>query len=285
MKTKPIAVPEQIPIIEPTTITTPGSYIVSQDFAARPEEDCIAITIATDNVTLDFAGHWIVGTVVVTANGTGNLVIRGGTIAGCELPGTRTNESGPGPKTEGCLRMDGQLGEVRLEGMTVTGCGYFGVSLHALKVTVADCQVGSYDDAIVAVGYIDGHFLANQIYVDDFHGFDLSGSHGEILGNTVQARWRSAQFAGTSNLIRNNVFSGPADDDGITLNTDDSEFSHNVVVSGGNSGIAIHGDRNVITSNTISGAYCGIWFFVPVGGNQYSGNRFDECGEDICGVP
>src|ERR1700747_91360 len=79
------------PISGPITITAPGYYRLTKNIVSSATTGNI-ITIQQHNVTIDFNSFFIIGpnnkanTVVgVSANGFGNITIKNGTIAFCQI--------------------------------------------------------------------------------------------------------------------------------------------------------------------------------------------------------
>jgi hypothetical protein len=69
----------------PLEINTPGRYCVTQDL--KMASAGIAITVTTDQVTIDFSGHRLVGAgsgVGISAYEKSNVTIRNGTVQGFE---------------------------------------------------------------------------------------------------------------------------------------------------------------------------------------------------------
>ena len=120
----------------PITIAAPGRYCLASDVATSTLTGA-AITIATDDVILDLAGHTLAGTAGtgteafgIYANGQKNIDIRRGTVAGF-LAGIDIAQAPPYTTPQGIV----------VSGIAATGNSYAGIWAEGLGNTIADNKV------------------------------------------------------------------------------------------------------------------------------------------------
>jgi len=134
----------------PVTISVPGSYYLTTNLTVSGGD---AITIATNGVTLDLNGFTIAstanpasGTAVLINSGLRNITILNGNIQG----GVTNNGSGifSGPGFSSGIYYFGEPRNVRVSGVSVSGCQYDGIYVGSgASTTVENCEVrtvGSY---------------------------------------------------------------------------------------------------------------------------------------------
>lgn len=134
----------------PFVISTSGSYYLTTNLAVSSGN---AITIAANNVTLDLNGFTLsstepspTGTGIQLGTGTGvaNIAIRNGVIAGgVSEAGGVYGGSGFG---YGISYSGGAADNVRVTGVSVSGCLYGGINLELNGTVVNSCTVNTVGD-------------------------------------------------------------------------------------------------------------------------------------------
>ncbi len=125
----------------PYTISSPGVYILTQDFLDLNLASGSAIEITSSDVVLDLNGHTIsnttagAGTIAdgVLATDQSNVTVRNGTIQGfmTGVALTASDLTNPGTTSYGHA----------VEKLNVNGCTYEGISVAGANSTVRSCQV------------------------------------------------------------------------------------------------------------------------------------------------
>ncbi len=282
------------PISGPTTITSPGHYIVTRDFSYPSGA---GVLIRADNVTLDLNGRTITGpacsgggeaaVLIDTFQATHGIVIRNGRLmSGCY----------------GITAFSDNRVSVRIERVEVGGSGLEGISIKALDfVEVLNCHVhdvaGLY--GIVLIGRT-GRVSDNRVEHIGSTGIFLSGlGAGQVRRNVVTDYGSAgAGLAGIyligsgGNLVEDNTVTalpGGTDDDGIRVQfPSHNNLIRNNVVKGCRYGILINAngnriERNVVSNNTLHGIQVGLGamgFLNHIEENQTQGNT----GAASCGI-
>ncbi len=282
-----LGVEGRIPVFGPTTISEPGSYILTQDFS---ETSGNSITIAASDVTLDLNGHTITHSGsspsdvnVFLSTGSTRLSIRNGRLLG----GRHGILTEPGTSEV----------EITIEGIEVANASGIGILIHGARLIEIDSSIvrnnvggitvyplqaspatGRIVDSVVdsSSSGIDMRYCRqveirhNSITSRYDIGLRLSECPGSLIeGNRI---WASAGGAGNfgmavsgvSTLIKGNTVR--AFSYGIQSATDDNRIVGNQIQSL-LQGINVVGQRNLIEDNHVTGGQCGI-YFSPNGGNN-----------------
>jgi len=181
----------------PFTITNPGSYYLTTNLTVNTGN---AITISTNNVTLDLSGFTISSTAPVNGSSIGialsgglrNIAISGGFIESGVTNDGLGNFSGPG-FANGIYYSGNPPSNVRVSGVSVVGCKTRGIFLNTGNATIAEsCTVrtvggnGIYASIIRGCSALDCSAAAiNGDQVSDSRGECVSGGSG-VSGLTVQ---------------------------------------------------------------------------------------------------
>lgn len=180
----------------PYTINTPGSYYVTTNLLVAVND---GIVITANNVTLDLNGFTISsiqnstthGKAIALGSGSGpvsNITIRNGFITGdVTNNGATFGGSGFG---YGIFQFGGQPpSNVRVSGVTVSGCLYVGIHLGGSNTVVESCCVNTAGSYGIYAQSISGSTAVNcgsyGIYATD-RANDCSGA-GIINGSGVFA--------------------------------------------------------------------------------------------------
>jgi hypothetical protein len=222
-----------LPISGPTTITTSGYYRLTHNIVSSATSGNI-ITIQAHNVTIDFNTFFIVGpknpanTVIgISANEFGNLTIKNGTIAFCQIgiqlsgnnnPATTHNinqvienmrisncysfgvyfsDSSPGSVVSNCLFS--QIGG-STDGSFPSGVGVFGSIADPtllVKDNIINKVTGSSAFPTVSYGILYAIAVRNAIS-NSFHGV-TGGKYQNNLTSNVIAPFSSGTDAGGNN--------------------------------------------------------------------------------------
>ncbi len=210
------------PISGPTTITAPGSYILTQSFTSTTLN---AIHIDADNVTLDLNGHTITHTgsdaVIVIYNNT-NIVVRNGNIV--------NNASG---KTS--IYIDNTSlstgGEILVENIHFSGVSDAG----GVFLRGADSSNCSSDEKRIKATVRNNFFQKGS----------PNPGHAIFIG------------CARGSLIENNIITYPTYRGITLLDANDTTIRENVIAwTQGSAGIRIENSRNIrIEKNVIRKCY------------------------------
>ena len=191
----------------PFTISAPGAYYLTTNLAVSTGN---AITIAANGVTLDLGGWTIASTSAPSATGSGILInsgLRNVSIAnGVILGGVTNNGSGTygGPGfAYGIYYSSTAPVNVRVSGVSVSGCLYYGINLNVGDATlVENCSVrtaGSYGilaSTIKSSTAVDcGYTSISGDQISDCRGETTLGSYG-VFGVNVQNSYGSSAAGG-----------------------------------------------------------------------------------------
>jgi hypothetical protein len=180
----------------PFTITQPGSYYLTTNLTVSGAN---AITIATNGVTLDLNGFTIASTApsatgygIYINSGLRNIAIQNGHIQG----GVTNNGSGvfSGPGFGYGIYYSGSAPQnVRVSGISVSGCLYAGIYVGGGASTTVDCvvrTVGSYGIVANTIrGCVALDCGSHAIYgqqVSDSRGQSVGGGYGLSAATTAQ---------------------------------------------------------------------------------------------------
>jgi parallel beta-helix repeat protein len=300
----------RIPISEKTTITEPGSYIVTNDFTA---DTGAAITIGTSNVTIDLDGHTLTGSieedVIRNTNNSTNIRLLNGRIvarAGRYHVFLQQTTGAGGKLTmedmllasggEGVYIQGGLLGPDRARAVlrrnTVVQAGDYAIALHYLDNSLIEENDirGSTYSAIyldeVTNSVVKGNMIVDAGGSTGSGIFLLDSINNQIVDNTVKGSASNGMslLRATGNVIRGNGISNN-DGSGIVLRGSSyNTVAHNSITSNLNHGIDIHGDSgsgsdynaidyNMVSQNGDTDTECGILFGSNASNNVYSYNR------------
>jgi hypothetical protein len=174
----------------PFTITAPGSYYLTANLNVTNGN---AITIATNQVTLDLNGFTISSTAPTAVAGTYaiELAVTGGnsdvTIFNGHIASGATNNGssfsgsgfGSGIDLPGTV-----LQNVHVRDVTVTGCLNFGIYVGTgQNTTVESCSVQNSNEGIIA--QIVTHSAANQCGAYGIVAGTVSDSYGSVISTGV----------------------------------------------------------------------------------------------------
>lgn len=171
----------------PFTMDHPGSYYLTANLAV---DSGTALSIETNGVRLDLNGFSLAsvstgGVAIYLANNLQDIAIVNGTIRG----GVTNNGSGvyEGPGFYYGIVGSG-LANVRVAGVSVSGCKYSGINLGAGGSTVVEsCTVKTVGAEGISAGIIK-HSTAVDCGGDAIRGESVSDSRGESSGgNGIQA--------------------------------------------------------------------------------------------------
>jgi hypothetical protein len=171
----------------PFTITQPGSYYLTTNVTVSSGD---AIIIATNGVTLDLNG-FIINSTAASAAGTGILLnsgLRNVTIANGFIQGGVTNDgsgvySGSG-FGYGIYYSGFSLMNVRVSGLSVSGCLYSGIYLNPSDSTaVESCSVRTVGSAGIFASSIKTS-CAIDCGSYGIYGYQVSDCRGESTGSS-----------------------------------------------------------------------------------------------------
>jgi hypothetical protein len=170
----------------PFTISQPGSYYLTTNLTVSGGD---AITIATNGVTLDLNGFTISSTanpasgIAVLINaGLRDITIQNGHIRG----GVTNNGNGvfSGPGFGYGIDYVGGPHNVRVSGVSVSGCQYDGISVGGgASTTVENCVVRTVGGDGIYASIIRGCVALDCGGSAIFYGRQVSDSRGESVGS------------------------------------------------------------------------------------------------------
>ena len=218
----------------PYTISAPGVYTVTANLSVTGSS---AITVSSDNVVIDLAGHTITGTSASQFSGvlcfTGvdpftprrNIVVKNGIIRGFKK-GIYLTGSANAPKTEELLPAEG----FRVSDVTIQGSGEKGIEFGICRSSVIErCNItaigGVPSGGQVSVPYgifVQGGVLVRENFVSNLDinngignncGIYVSGGDGGayafVIGNKVEEVFYGLIF--DKGVYRDNIIFASAD--------------------------------------------------------------------------
>ena len=218
----------RIPISSaPFTITQPGSYYLTTNLNVTGGN---AITINANQVTLDLNGFTVSST-APSATGSGIQLASNPadiTILNGHIKGGVTNNggvfSGPG-FANGINYSNGLLTNVRVAGVSVSGCLNYGIYLNTSNSTVESCTVQTVGNYGIVAGSIS-HSTANgcgndAIFADNAANCDgfSSSSNGVHATSAENCRGASSSFIGLEASAANNCYGSSVSSYGISALT------------------------------------------------------------------
>lgn len=192
----------RIPIYEvPTVIDEPGSYYVTRDFTYFKSD--VLITIASDDVTIDLAGHTLrttgAASVIASTNHPTNVKIFGGNLIGGlhgihlhNTTGARfdvklSDVNVTGTSASGIYVRSGDLvvarSNVVIRDVEVTGSGSHGVHLQAVKSgSLMNCSIADSQGSGIAVeDSRDIYFRDNVSVANQGDGLNALAGNGLVV--------------------------------------------------------------------------------------------------------
>lgn len=275
----------RIPIYQPTSITTPGHYVVTRNISIVAGD---VIRIASNNVALDLNGHTLsssatTGNIVSVSAGLSEVSVRNGRLSG---------------GSHGVHASDGN--RVRLERLEISDSADAGIRLaHMDFAEVLSCRVvgansssalGTDLGAIHIDGTpVDGRVDDNTVISTFFDGIRLEGlQSGEVARNVVLSPSLLCSSCGSGLLITgnggNHVESNILRDGrgpGMIIASPGSHIHKNSVTGNAEGGISIASNGNQVLENVVVGNgdnLDGPWGIIVSGsdnrikGNEVQGN-------------
>jgi hypothetical protein len=171
----------------PFTISQPGSYYLTTNLTVSGGD---AITIAANGVTLDLNGFTIAsttnpasGTAVLIDGGLQDITIQNGHIRGGVTNNGSGVFSGPG-FGYGIYYSGSDLQNVRVSGVSVSGCQYHGIYVgNSGSTAVENCVVRTVGGAGIVAKTIRG-CVALDCGNTAIAGQQVSDSQGQSVGST-----------------------------------------------------------------------------------------------------
>jgi len=299
-------------LYQPTTITEPGSYLLTRDLDVG---DSSAITIDADGVVLDLGGRTITkspgatGNSVSIAAGNTDVVVRNGRIVG----GDRGVTYSSGVRGRFVIE-DLEIRDVNLRGINlfgasdavirgclIDGAGVYGVVVSGnggeVNARIENNTIRNAGNGIYLWG-LRGSIIHNNeletfgsatsgplagIYIGGQAAWEMGANR--IIGNTLRdglqnGIWITATVPG--NTLRDNVIRD-TDIAAIRIYSDGNRIVGNVTTGCASHGLAINGNRNLVERNlSEDNGGCGITF--PSGaGHAYRDNMIRGNVTAVCG--
>ncbi len=303
----------RIPIFGPTTITAPGSYVVTRDFNVTSGD---GITISASNVTLDLNEHTVdctatSGACVRLTGGASSIRIRNGRLsgggfgiyssfAGNSLVMTieRVEITNQGTGVEG-IRIDNPKVIEILESIIRIPTGIAtAVNIYNGPFTgrlVDNTIENTGTDAILLVGCENMDVRGNTVYhTGGGLGISVQCAGARIVGNSLYGfvsgsgaiEIRGPGASGGANLVLDNTIRYFSQ--GITLrSTWGNRLAGNTVqgVGSGNALEVVSSGDNLIEDNQLGNFGCGIRFTTAPPTNAYRNNFLrTNTTAAVCGV-
>jgi parallel beta-helix repeat protein len=252
----------RIPIFQPLTITAAGHYILTRDLAPTSGD---AITIMTDNVTLDLNGRTIQSapaSSAIVVGGFHGIVVRNGRLQGGQLG------------ILGYASSAGTTVGLRVEGVEARGAAVDGIQVTSAGIVeVISCRLTDMGQSGIIINSPAGATFGGRI-VDNV--VNNVGSGGIVLQTPRALEVRRnlvTLFGTTSTATTGLVFGGSETGGGGNI-----VEGNTVRGSGNNFGISIaKGADNLVANNVISAVgYSGLGISTP--GNRIVGNVVSSCG-------
>lgn len=234
-------------IAEATTITAPGSYIVTRDFTVDSGD---AIVIASDAVTLDLNGMRVSSTdpagslVHVSPGGTAldkGIVIRNGALHGGGY---------------GIFVDSWSVGRMRVEGVEITDTALDGILIYELDAfEILDCTLRSNGGAGIRriftslpTSVASARVRGNVVQDSGDDGIDLFQLNDPIVENNrvINAGGEGIAVRGDGFVVRDNLVRGtqgvsvpPAISSGLIVQGQAGELRGNLVSEGAGVGVLL----------------------------------------------
>lgn len=267
----------RIPIHASTSITQPGTYVVTRDFTGT-------IAVLTSGVTLDLGGHTITGpagqAVVGIASAATRIGIRNGTLLNGGIGIYQTPSSGTVLSIE----------DVAVNGPTTAGIYVAGA---ISRVVIARSRVTSTESGIVVAGTAGSVSVAE---IDDAVVQNVTADAIQITGVSARVRgcvvrsfgtpWSGIAIGNSSGaLVTDNQVVGPGYKGIFLASTSAGALVRgNVVTGAGEHGIVAQGSRHVIERNQVEGSVgCGLSFASGTGSAYRENMLRGNTGGTACG--
>jgi parallel beta-helix repeat protein len=252
-------------VYQPTTIDTPGSYVVTRDISSAQ----VVLHIMADDVTVDLAGHTLTGTsigsAVVLIEGR-NIVLRNGRITG----GNTLVSLPPAPRQVVRLErltlyapmynygIDGRdVDALDVVDCTFRSIGAIAINAHGggvcMTARIRDNLIdGVKGDAIRLNDVCGGRIEGNQIRD---YGQSGAPAYGVIVSNSSSIGGR-----GAVSIENNAIWGSLLDEHGITLSgaADGSIIRNNRITDLMNTGIYVYTSGTRIAGNTVTACQNGM---------------------------
>lgn len=255
----------RIPVFAPTTLSTPGHYVVTRNITVTSGS---ILTISTSNVEIDLNGFTLDGgasaSPVISSSGFDGITIRNGTILG----GSRAMEINGGSRIlVEDLHADGSPGTygvllIDVEHFAVRRNLFRDFNTAVLAFSNSVPTIGTVEDNViedcgqaVALNYAEGSaILNNRVKNAPSNGIQiLFGKACMISGNTINGGVIRLSATHGTTISHNVVSNAPPGNIGIDLGGDDNLLLENTVTNGASIGIAAGGDRNHLVGNVSNG--------------------------------
>ena len=235
------------PIVSvPVTITAPGTYCLTGDL--NYSDFYVAIDIQTDDVTLDFKGYELKGSLVhkmkgvlVTGNDTKNVVVRNGKITNADY----AIRIGTSSVVENMVIHDVRMGIIVggensvVRNNTVTNV-YTPFEGTASGIYILGCNNNARGTRVVNNTILDFRRLGGNYPGSAGYGIQASGCQSIISGNNLHGVFANgtARQVGIyipnnadSNLVIGNRFSGSMDKELSCAVSDSTRYKDNISTS------------------------------------------------------
>lgn len=267
-------------ITGPTVISSPGTYVLTQDITGGSP----AIWVKSSGVTIDGNGHTIRG----SGGSYGILVNKDGTtLSGVTIKNVRVQNWNCGIYLKG-------VASSSVSGVTAVSNGKAGINLRTTRgTTISGCTVSGNQQGILLWQDCDGNTITGNTMKDNSDmglwmagtGRTGSGIVYDSTGNTVSNNVATGNRYGLYlDFTRDNTVTGNRaannDDHGIFLDySSGNRVTNNVVTGHAQSGFVLFDSGGCsISANTASGnGDYGLWAIdsagLSLGANQFSGNE------------
>jgi hypothetical protein len=251
----------RIPLYQPTTITTPGSYVVTNDFGA---DGVPAIVISASDVSIDLNRHTLrrtgaVGAVItLTGSSAGEhrlTVVNGHLVGGGIDASLWTGGRGPGQGAVlsvsklvitggGIMANSPQCWGFDMSDSEVDGAIGLDGDTNNLNLRVLNSRLGSLSVGEMRGGVIRGNTIGS-LYIE---AGDLGGGQNIVEANVIRGTLTISvpiSLTNDATLIRNNLINA------LVVPTSDNHIIGNSILAGG---MTVSGSRNIIEDNSVEHA-------------------------------
>jgi len=273
----------RIPIFQPTTITEAGHYILTRDLSVASGD---AITIMTDNVTLDLNGRTIQSapsySAVVVGGGFHGIVVRNGRLLGgfFGVNGFASATATIGLRVEG-VEARGSTGA----GVNVTNAGMVEVISSRLTDTGFGIFIRSPTGATFGGRIVDNvvdNTGSTAVALQTPRGVEVRrnvitrfGTAASVTSGLLVGSGSTGTDAG-GNIVADNVVRGSDDDLGILVgNGTNNLIANNVISALGSFGLDIYTSGNRIVGNVVSACLRGLSLEAGANRNTVERNHFE----------
>lgn len=260
---------ESIPIVAvPTTISQPGSYHFSENLTLQGRYSN-AITINTDDVTIDLGGYRLIGPGAdsgssnngIYMNGRQNVEIRNGTV-------TEFGNNGIWEENSTQTASGHRVIDVR-----VVVNGGNGVLLNSQNNLIKDCTI-SFNSSYLSFGWGGIRCSTGSTVADNVISYN-SGLWGIVTDNgcVISGNTLTDQGGGISVWYGCHVTGNALsyNDTGIRVGQDGNYVKGNTIRACEDEGVKVEGSCNAIEENVMTSCRYGIYF--NSADNFYANNR------------